>query len=63
RGLYPTTVSTETGDFKSSYVTIGGGGDSFYEYLLKSWVQTQDMEARKMYDEAMNALIKNLMFT
>ncbi|CAG7721013.1 unnamed protein product [Allacma fusca] len=63
RGLYPTTVSTETGDFKSSYVTIGGGGDSFYEYLIKSWIQTQDMEARKMYDEAMNALIKNLMFT
>ncbi|CAG7734641.1 unnamed protein product [Allacma fusca] len=63
RGLYPKKVSIKTGQFKSESVTIGSGSDSFYEYLLKSWIQTQDTEARKMYDEAMDALIENLMFT
>lgn len=33
-------------------------GDSFYEYLLKSWIQSgkQDTEARKLYDEAIEVL-------
>lgn len=37
------------------HTSMGALGDSFYEYLLKSWIQTscQDVEARQMYDEAM----------
>jgi len=35
--------------------SLGGLGDSFYEYLLKSWVLSgkKDEEARLMYDSAM----------
>jgi len=38
---------------------MGALGDSFYEYLLKAYIQTGDVEARQMYDEAMEALEKN----
>ena len=36
-------------------VSLGALGDSFYEYLLKSWLQSgkTDNSARKLYDEAM----------
>ena len=34
---------------------MGAFGDSFYEYLLKAWIQSShhDVEAREMYDKAM----------
>jgi len=38
---------------------MGALGDSFYEYLLKSYIQTGDADAREMYDEAMDAFEKN----
>ena len=38
-GLYPTEVSTLTGKPVNSYVTFGSLSDSFYEYLVKSWIQ------------------------
>ncbi|CAG2176126.1 unnamed protein product [Oppiella nova] len=41
---------------------MGALGDSFYEYLLKEWIQSggKDMEARQMWDEAIDAIEKNL---
>lgn len=44
---------------------MGALGDSFYEYLLKAWVQSggKDLEARKMYDDAMEAVEKHLLQT
>lgn len=38
----------------SDHVSIGGLGDSFYEYLLKAWLMSDktDEEARKMYYDA-----------
>ena len=41
---------------------MGAGGDSFYEYLLKSWIQTNDSTARKMYDDAIDAYEANGLF-
>lgn len=38
-GLYPIYVSTQNGNFNNRQVTFGALGDSFYEYLLKVWVQ------------------------
>ena len=34
---------------------MGAMGDSFFEYLLKAWIQTShhDEQARQMYDAAM----------
>lgn len=39
-GLVPIYISTETGNFVGSTVTLGARGDSYYEYLLKQWIQT-----------------------
>lgn len=47
------------------HVSIGALGDSFYEYLLKAWIQSDktDTEARNLYDTAlvvcMHIFIKN----
>jgi mannosyl-oligosaccharide alpha-1,2-mannosidase len=38
---------------------MGALGDSFYEYLLKAYIQTGDTEARQMYDDAMDAFEQN----
>jgi len=40
---------------------MGALGDSFYEYLLKAYIQGGgvDIEARQMYDDAMDAFEKN----
>jgi len=40
-GLVPIYISPNTGKFrKSSTITLGARGDSYYEYLLKQWIQT-----------------------
>ena len=38
----------------TDHVSLGALGDSFYEYLIKSWVMTgeTDSVARRMYDKA-----------
>lgn len=46
------------------HVSVGALGDSFYEYLLKSWIWSgkKDEELKLMYDQAMEAIEKNLLF-
>lgn len=40
-GLVPIFVNANTGSFRgTSTITFGARGDSYYEYLLKQWVQT-----------------------
>ena len=41
--------------FVSEHTSVGALGDSFYEYLLKVWLQSgkTDKVARDMYDFAM----------
>lgn len=48
-----TSVSLST-IFNSDHTSVGGLGDSFYEYLLKAWLMSDktDTEARKTYDDA-----------
>lgn len=38
------------------HTSLGALGDSYYEYLLKSWLVTskRDVQAKRMYDEAMD---------
>ena len=38
-GLFPIKVNMADGNFADSHVTFGALGDSFYEYLLKVWIQ------------------------
>ncbi|XP_069731353.1 mannosyl-oligosaccharide 1,2-alpha-mannosidase IC [Phaenicophaeus curvirostris] len=62
QGLYPNFLSPVTGNWVQHHVSIGGLGDSFYEYLIKSWLMSdkKDSEAKKMYDDALEAIEKHL---
>uniref|UniRef100_A0A8D3DPD9 alpha-1,2-Mannosidase n=1 Tax=Scophthalmus maximus TaxID=52904 RepID=A0A8D3DPD9_SCOMX len=44
------------------HTSVGGLGDSFYEYLLKAWLMSDrtDTEARKTYDDAIEAIERHL---
>lgn len=46
-------------------MSLGGLGDSFYEYLLKAWIQSgkEDVEAREMYDDAITAITEFMIKT
>lgn len=72
-GLYPNYLNPKTGRWGQSHISIGALGDSFYEYLLKAWIQSgrEDTEGLKLFDDAMDALMthtlrrsqkKNLMY-
>ena len=44
-GLVPIYVNADSGQFRSSAtITLGARGDSYYEYLLKQWLQTGKTE-------------------
>ncbi|XP_045154866.1 mannosyl-oligosaccharide 1,2-alpha-mannosidase IC [Echinops telfairi] len=57
-GLYPNFLSPVSGTWVQHHVSIGGLGDSFYEYLIKSWLMSgkTDLEAKNMYYEALEAI-------
>ncbi|XP_006883565.1 PREDICTED: mannosyl-oligosaccharide 1,2-alpha-mannosidase IC [Elephantulus edwardii] len=57
-GLYPNFLSPVSGNWVQHHVSIGGLGDSFYEYLIKSWLMSAktDIEAKNMYYEALEAI-------
>ena len=41
QGLAPIFINPNTGKFrKGATITLGARGDSYYEYLLKQWIQT-----------------------
>ena len=62
-GLYPIYVSADSGQPSTSHVTFGALGDSFYEYLLKVWLQGGRAEPmyRRMYDTAMAGMESKLL--
>ncbi|XP_035918503.1 mannosyl-oligosaccharide alpha-1,2-mannosidase IA isoform X2 [Anopheles stephensi] len=62
KGLYPNYLNPKTGKWGQQHMSLGALGDSFYEYLLKAWIQSghEDWEAREMYDDAMQAIIKHM---
>ena len=40
-GLVPIFINAQTGALRSSAtISVGARGDSYYEYLLKQWLQT-----------------------
>ncbi|KAG8451584.1 hypothetical protein GDO86_003689 [Hymenochirus boettgeri] len=61
-GLYPNYFSPVTGNWVQHHVSLGGLGDSFYEYLIKSWLMSaqQDNEAKDMYYKALEAIEAHL---
>uniref|UniRef100_A0A672SND0 alpha-1,2-Mannosidase n=2 Tax=Sinocyclocheilus grahami TaxID=75366 RepID=A0A672SND0_SINGR len=61
-GLYPNYLNPRTGRWGQHHTSVGGLGDSFYEYLLKAWLMSDktDTEARKTYDDAIEAIERHL---
>ncbi|KAK1889358.1 Mannosyl-oligosaccharide 12-alpha-mannosidase IA [Dissostichus eleginoides] len=55
QGLYPNYLNPNSGQWGQHHVSVGGLGDSFYEYLLKAWLMSDktDEEAKKMYYDAL----------
>ncbi|ORX94313.1 mannosyl-oligosaccharide alpha-1,2-mannosidase [Basidiobolus meristosporus CBS 931.73] len=62
-GLVPIFISPESGAFWGDEIRLGSRGDSYYEYLLKQWLQTtkQETRYRDMYDEAVDGIKKHLL--
>eukprot|EP00249_Psilotum_nudum_P017869 c26530_g1_i1 orf=613-2406(-) len=59
-GLLPIYISPVSGKPTTSMVTFGAMGDSFYEYLLKVWIQGNKTQAvrhyRDMWEQSMEGL-------
>ncbi|VDN06448.1 unnamed protein product [Thelazia callipaeda] len=57
-GLYPNYLHP-----RSEHISVGALGDSFYEYLLKSWIRSgkSDGVSKEMYDAAIYSIKKHLL--
>lgn len=62
-GLYPNYINPRTGQWGQRHTSLGALGDSFYEYLLKAWLvsNNEDEQARLMFDEAMQAALDKML--
>ncbi|CAK5284806.1 unnamed protein product, partial [Mycena citricolor] len=62
--LVPIFMSMPAGKFMNAEIRLGSRGDSYYEYLLKQYIQTDRIEEvyREMYAAAMDAIHRNLFF-
>ncbi|XP_022245459.1 endoplasmic reticulum mannosyl-oligosaccharide 1,2-alpha-mannosidase-like isoform X2 [Limulus polyphemus] len=62
-GLVPMFINTDTGKFRTrSTITLGARADTYYEYLLKQWIQTgrNITWLKEDYMEAIEGVMKNL---
>src|SRR5215475_12799117 len=59
-GLVGSAINVETGKWIDTTSHIGGGIDSYYEYLLKSWLLFDDKDCRKMWETSIKAVNKYL---
>ncbi|KAI5857878.1 glycoside hydrolase [Tricharina praecox] len=62
-GLVPIFINAVTGKFHGSEIRMGSRGDSYYEYLIKQYLQTKKTEDifKDMYNEAMAGMKKHLL--
>lgn len=61
-GLVPIYIHPDTGKYQQSTIRLGSRGDSYYEYLIKQYLQTSSQENvyRSMYDESVAGIKKKL---
>ncbi|KAF9555845.1 glycoside hydrolase family 47 protein [Agrocybe pediades] len=62
-GLAPIYMNANNGQFMFSEIRLGSRGDSFYEYLLKQYLQTGKKEPAylEMYQKTMGAIQSSLL--
>lgn len=58
KGLYPNYINPKTGRWGQHHMSMGALGDSFYEYLLKAWIQSdgEDVQAKRLLLDAVKAI-------
>lgn len=61
-GLVPIFIHPDSGKFWGTEIRLGSRGDSYYEYLLKQYLQTNQQEKiyEDMYVEAMDGVKEHL---
>ncbi|KAI5283685.1 mannosyl-oligosaccharide alpha-1,2-mannosidase, partial [Ascosphaera acerosa] len=61
-GLVPIFVQADSGKFHRNIIRLGSRGDSYYEYLIKQFLQTNKEEPvyLDMWDEALAGIRKHL---
>lgn len=59
-GLVGEEIDVESGEWVSPASHVGGGIDSYYEYLLKGWLLFGDEDCRTMWRESVRALNRHL---
>ncbi|KAK7329734.1 hypothetical protein VNO77_23911 [Canavalia gladiata] len=59
-GLLPIYIDPLTGTKSNGAITFGAMGDSFYEYLLKAWIQGNKTEVVTFYREMWEKSMKGL---
>ena len=57
-GLVGSGIDVESGKWTSTRSHIGGGIDSYYEYLLKAWLLFGDKDCKRMWESSVHALNK-----
>ena len=57
-GLYPNFINPHSKSWGQNHISLGALGDSFYEYLYKTYLLTSrtDSDAKTMYYDAMEAI-------
>jgi mannosidase alpha-like ER degradation enhancer 2 len=59
-GLVGEEIDVETGKWVSTTSHVGGGIDSYYEYLLKAAILFDDADCRRMWEESVKAMNAHL---
>ncbi|WYZ39397.1 hypothetical protein EsH8_III_001311 [Colletotrichum jinshuiense] len=62
-GLVPIFVHPSHGRFTTREIRLGSRGDSYYEYLIKQYLQTGEVIYRDMWDDALAGIQKHLVTT
>ncbi|PMD22249.1 glycoside hydrolase family 47 protein [Hyaloscypha hepaticicola] len=62
-GLLPIFVHPKTGKFTSSEIRLGSRGDSYYEYLIKQYLQTGEAIYLDMWSQALAGIQKHMITT
>jgi mannosidase alpha-like ER degradation enhancer 2 len=59
-GLVGSKINVDTGEWVDASSHVGGGIDSYYEYLLKAWLLFGDEGARRMWEESRAAINRHI---
>jgi len=62
-GLLPIFVHADTGKFTSSEIRSGSRGDSYYEYLIKQYLQTGEAIYLDMWTQTLHGIQKHMITT